>query len=216
MKRSQGGPPVIAESAEGIRRMSTPQVERLAGAMEWDPSSFEQTFLEHFNRVVAVIFRLLGDRGRSEELASEAFWKLYRQPLLPAPEGNVAGWLYRTATNLGIDELRARAKRKHYEEAAKRLALPAGEADDPLSEVLREEKRRRVRTVLAALKPSQAQVLILRYSGFSYNELADCLGVNRNSVGTMLMRAEAEFQRRFVAFEAKSRARLDPYKHEAL
>ena len=193
----------MAQSAEGIRRMSSPQVERLAGATEWDPSSFEQTFLEQFNRVVAVIFRLLGDRGRSEELANEAFWKLYRQPLLPTPEGNVAGWLYRTATNLGIDELRARAKRKHYEEAAERLATPAGEAGDPLSDVLREERCRRVRTVLASLKPDQAQVLILRHSGFSYNELADCLGAKRGSVGTMLMRAEAEFQKRYAAFEAK-------------
>lgn len=206
---------MIAQSAEGIRQMSSGEAAHFTGASEWDPSSFEQTFLEHFNRVVAVIFRLLGDRGRSEELANEAFWKLYRQPLLPTPEGNVAGWLYRTATNLGIDELRARAKRKHYEESAERLASPAGEAGDPLSEVLREEKCRRVRTVLASLKPAQAQVLILRHSGFSYNELSDCLGVKRGSVGTMLMRAEAQFQRRFVAFEAKSRSRLDPHERKA-
>lgn len=194
---------MIAESTEGVARMSSSrELDRLAGATDWDQSAFEQTFLAHFGRVVAVIFRLLGDRARSEELTNEVFWKLYRQPLLPGPEGNVAGWLYRTATNLGIDELRARAKRKQYEEAAGRLASLSDASADPLNDLLREEKCRRVRTVLAALKPAQAQVLILRHSGFSYNELADCLGVKRGSVGTMLMRAEAEFQRRYVAVEA--------------
>ena len=197
---------MIAESAEGVARMSSSgELDRLAGATDWDQSAFEQTFLAHFSRVVAVIFRLLGDRARSEELANEVFWRLCRQPLLPGPEGNVAGWLYRTATNLGIDELRARAKRKHYEEAAERLASASEAPADPLSDLLREEKCRRVRTVLASLKPAQAQVLILRHSGFSYNELAGCLGVKRGSVGTMLMRAEAEFQRRYVALEAKTR-----------
>jgi len=206
----------MAGSAEGIRRMvASREVERPAGAASWDQPAFEQIFLEHFCRVVAVLLRLLGDRARAEELANEVFWRLSRQPLLPTPEGNVAGWLYRTATNLGIDELRARAKRKKYEEAARRLTPTPDEVSDPLSEVLREEECRRVRTVLAALKPAQAQILVLRHSGFSYNELAGCLGVNRNSVGTMLMRAEAEFQRRFVAFEGKSRARLDPYGRRA-
>jgi len=194
---------VIAERAEGFGRMSSSQeLDRLAGATDWDQSAFEQTFLAHFSRVVAVLYRLLGDRARSEELANEVFWKLYRQPMLPGPEGNVAGWLYRTATNLGIDELRARAKRSHYEETAMRLASASDAPADPLDDLLREEKCRRVRTVLAALKPAQAQILVLRHSGFSYNELAECLGVKPGSVGTMLMRAEAEFQRRYVAFEA--------------
>jgi len=197
---------VIAESAEGISRMSAShgEMERSAGATGWDASDFEKVFLENFSRIAAVLFRLLGDRARTEELANEVFWKLYRQPALPATEGNVPGWLYRTATNLGIDELRSRGKRKQYEEAAGRLTAESDGSPDPLDEVLREEKCRQVRTALAALKPAQAQILILRHSGFSYNELADCLRVSRGSVGTMLMRAEAEFQRRYLALERKS------------
>jgi RNA polymerase sigma-70 factor (ECF subfamily) len=55
-----------------------------------------------------------------------------------------------------------------------------------------------VRAVLADLKPAQAQILILRHSGFSYKELAEILDVARGSVGTMLARAEADFQERYV------------------
>ena len=82
--------------------------------------------------------------------------------------------------------------------ASARLKVEAGAGTSPLEEVLREEKRSRVRAVLARLKPVQAQILILRAGGFSYKELAEALGVKGGSVGTMLARAEAEFHRSYL------------------
>jgi RNA polymerase sigma-70 factor (ECF subfamily) len=164
---------------------------------EWAESSFEKFFLENYHRVVTVLFRLLGDRGRAEEVANDVFWKLYCQRSTLSPDGNVAGWLYRAATNRGIDLLRAAARRKEYEQEAGRMKPETDALANPLEEVLRAEQRARVRAVLGSLKPAQAQILILRHSGFSYNELSEILSVNRNSVGTMLIRAEAEFQRRY-------------------
>jgi RNA polymerase sigma-70 factor (ECF subfamily) len=49
------------------------------------------------------------------------------------------------------------------------------------------------------LKPRDAQLLLLRSSGLAYRELAETVGVNPNSVGTLLARAEAEFERHFRA-----------------
>ena len=164
----------------------------------WADAAFEELYLGNYSRTVGVLFRLLGDRTRAEELANDVFLRLYRQGLLPSRDGNVAGWLYRAATNLGIDALRAGARRKQYEDAAARANVEAGTPADPLDDVLRAEKRSRVRAVLARLKPAQAQVLILRASGFSYKELAEILGVKGGSVGTMLARAEAEFQKSYL------------------
>src|SRR5207253_373881 len=69
--------------------------------------------------------------------------------------GKVGGWLYRTATNLGIDALRASGRRRLYEEAAGR-SKDESKAGGPLDDLLREEKCRRVRAVLASIKPGQA------------------------------------------------------------
>jgi RNA polymerase sigma-70 factor, ECF subfamily len=160
-------------------------------------SVFEAAFLNFYARIVGVLARLLGDRARAEELADDVFLKLYRQPWLAGSDGNVGGWLYRTSTNLGIDALRAQARRHRYEDAAARARLETAAPSDPLQEVLRQEQWRRVRGVLSTLKPSQAQILVLRASGLSYRELAESLGVKRSSVGTMLIRAEVEFQERF-------------------
>ena len=65
--------------------------------------------------------------------------------------------------------------------------------------MLAEERRVRVRSVLGTLKPREAQLLLLRASGLAYRELAGTLGIEAASVGTMLARAEAEFERRFRA-----------------
>ncbi len=164
----------------------------------WAEAEFEQIFLTHYGRIVAVLFRLTGNRAQAEELAGDVFWKIYRQPLLPDRDHNVGGWLYRVATRLGIDALRAQARRRRYEQAAGEAAYESGEAsDNPLADVLRDEKRRRVHAVLAAMKPAQAQLLMLRQSGLSYQELAEIFGVKANSIGTLLARAEADFEKRF-------------------
>ena len=68
-----------------------------------------------------------------------------------------------------------------------------------LDQLLAEERAARVRGVLGTLKPRDAQLLLLRSSGLSYRELAETLGIESSSVGTILARAEAEFERRFRA-----------------
>jgi RNA polymerase sigma-70 factor, ECF subfamily len=164
----------------------------------WAEAEFERIFLAHYGRIVAVLFRLTGNRAQAEELAGDVFWKIYRQPLPPERDHNIGGWLYRVATRLGIDALRAQTRRRHYEQAAGQAATASGEVnDDPLSDVLRDEKRKRVRAVLGTMKPAQAQLLMLRQSGLSYQELAEVFGVKASSIGTLLARAEADFEKRF-------------------
>lgn len=163
----------------------------------WDEAEFRAVFLQHYARIVVILVRLLGDRSYAEEVATDALWRLYRKPALQV-DGNVGGWLYRTATNLGIDALRASGRRRQYEEAARR-AVGQANAGNPLDDLLREEKCWRVRAVLASIKPAQAQLLILRSSGLSYKELADVLDVKMSGIGTMLNRAEEEFRDRYLA-----------------
>jgi len=170
---------------------------RKSSSEHWDEAEFRAVFLQHYARIVVILVRLLGDRSHAEEVASDALWRLYRKPALQV-DGNVAGWLYRTATNLGIDALRASGRRRQYEEAAGR-AVSEGSAGGPLEDLLRQEKCWRVRAVLASIKPARAQLLILRSSGLSYKELADVLEVKMSGIGTMLNRAEEEFRDRYLA-----------------
>lgn len=194
-------------ATEGLPPVSVVHKASSGSASEATPldSVFETAFLKYYDRIVGVLLRLLGDRGRAEELASDAFWKLYRQSWLADSGGNVGGWLYRTSTNLGIDALRAMIRRRRYEDVAGRASLAGAAASDPLQQVLREEECRQVRAALASLKSSHARILILRASGLSYNELAETLGIKRASVGTTLIRAEAEFAKYFLSLRRKDK-----------
>ena len=172
-------------------------MSQVSKTQQWIESDFRRLFLEHYSRIVGVLIRLLGDRSRSEELANDAFWRLYHQPHLQT-DGNIGGWLYRTATNLGLDALRTSHLRQKYEEAAGKALRENRTQRDPLGDVLLEEKCSRVRAVLAAIRPAQAQLLILRASGLSYKELANALDVKPTGIGTMLNRAEQEFREHYL------------------
>jgi RNA polymerase sigma-70 factor (ECF subfamily) len=187
-------------SAEGMtteRKTAGREAEPGARGVRWSESAFEALFRQYYTRVVAVLFRVLGNRAQAEELADDVFWKIYRQPLPADREHNLGGWLYRVATRLGIDALRAASRRRQYEQAAGQQAYQTRAWLDPLAEVLRAEQRRRVRDALSRLKPAQAQLLLLRHSGLSYQELAQALGVKASSIGTLLARAEAEFEKHY-------------------
>jgi RNA polymerase sigma-70 factor (ECF subfamily) len=153
---------------------------------------FETIFLEQWSQIFSVIFRLVGDRDEAEDLALETFWKLYREP--PSKGKNLNGWLYRVAVNLGLNALRARKRRSHYEGQAGAQLLDDYPSLQPENEIERAENRQVVRNVLVRMKPRSAKLLVLRQSGFSYKELAAVVNVKPTSVGTLLARAEGEFE----------------------
>jgi len=154
---------------------------------------FRSVFFQHYARVYAVLFRLVGDRAGAEDLTLETFCKLWQQP--PARADNLGGWLYRVATRLGYNALRDAKRRAHYEQVAGRDALERADLPDPAHEAERADERAQVREVLSRMSERDAQLLILRHSGLAYKEIANVLGFSPNSVGTLLTRAEGEFER---------------------
>ena len=159
-------------------------------------AELEAAFSEHYTRVYGLLFRLLGDRAEAEDLTVEAFWRLWeRAPHWPE---NLGGWLYRVAMRLGFNALRASRRRARYELEAGHEALEHNAPPDPSRAVEVAEERAKVRGVLRQMKERDAQLLILRHSGFSYREIAAALDVAPGSVGTLLARAEAEFEQHYL------------------
>lgn len=163
----------------------------LEGLREGDEASFEALFHRHYQRVYRLAYRLVGDDGEAEEIAQEAFLRLYQRPLRRGD--NVAGWLYRVATNLGYNLLRGNKRRWRREESV--LAEIETTSPGAAVECHRRAEQAQVRAALARLKPQQGQLLLLRHMGFSYKELAEVLSVSPNSIGTLLVRAEKAFRR---------------------
>jgi len=153
---------------------------------------FEAIFHAYYARVARLIARVVRDPGRAEELAVEVFWKLSRRP--QAQGERVGGWLYRTAVRAALYDLRRDARRERFAHLLRRDERP------PDPEELRSaaEERRQVRAVLAHIEPRQAEMILLRATGLSYEETAAAMGMNPASVGTLLSRAQQAFRKEYI------------------
>ncbi len=159
-------------------------------------TEFEALFLAHYDGVYRLLYRIVGTREEAEDLAQEAFLRLARQRFPAGREHNVRAWLYKVATNLAFNALRSETRRARREEQSVGQDAPAADLD--AAEVAaRTDDQAAVRQALASLPERQSQLLLLRHAGLSYRELAEAAGVAQGSVGTLLARAEAAFERAY-------------------
>jgi RNA polymerase sigma-70 factor (ECF subfamily) len=177
---------------------------RKANAIEADQASsnssdFEELFLEHWPRVYRLLYRLVGDPAEAEDLALETFFRLYQHPPSSQNEFNLGGWLHKVATNLGLHSIRSFKRREYYEMNAGKGALEESPENRPAELLAQEEERRLARQALARMEVRSAQLLILRYSGVKYKEIAEALGLAPASIGPLLLRAEREFEKHYRA-----------------
>jgi RNA polymerase sigma-70 factor (ECF subfamily) len=160
---------------------------------------FEALFNQHWQRVWGVLARLVGDTDKAEDLALEAFLKLHERMQSLDQQEPLAGWLYRVATNLGLNAIRSDVRRRRYEEQAVREATITGGAPDLERDMIDGQTRRQVETAMQSLHPRSARLLILKASGLSYAEIAEAVGVAPSSVGALLARAQRELISRVEA-----------------
>lgn len=156
------------------------------------PLDFESVFHLHYSRIARLIARLVRDTARAEELAVEVFWKFWQTPR--AHGEKAGGWLYRTAVRAALNDLRAEARRARYES----MADPPPGTPTPEQVRAAAEQREQVRRVLAGLDGRQAELLLLRGSGLTYEEVAAALELNPASVGTLIARAQQAFRKEYT------------------
>ena len=150
---------------------------------------FETVFDEVYPGLFRYCHRLTGDADVADDISQEAFVRLYERQVEGTEEG-VRAWLFRTAIHLVRDRHRLRENRSRLLEA--NPVLPAG-TDLPDRTVERGEDIARVRAALDGMKERDREMLLLRFEGFSYREIAEAFDVAAGSVGTLLARAERRF-----------------------
>jgi len=150
-------------------------------------------FSAHYERIARVIGRVIHDQARAEELAVEVFLKWWGNP--QAQGEQTEGWLYRTSVREALDELRRQTRRQRFERLFGMFRTPPPTPEHVYTATVEQQN---VRAVLAALSARYAELLILRSHDLSYQEIANALQVNPNSMGTLLSRAQEAFRKEYV------------------
>lgn len=155
-----------------------------------------QIYREHYRSLVRFLYRRTGDQARAEDLAQEAFVRaLEHQPSRPR------AWLFTVAANLARDEGRRTAVRRRHLSLVKAEAEARPPEPGPEVALERREKIRRVQGALARLAERDREALLLWEEGFSYDEIAEVLGLSRGSMGTTLSRARTRLAAAYAELE---------------
>ena len=174
-------------------------VDIRSGHIEADSSAktFEALFLEHWDQIYRLLVRMIGDTAEAEDLALETFFRFYQRPPKIGDGYNPGGWLYRVATNLGLRSIRSFKRRERYEIEAGKNALGIDPDDQPVRIIEKNEDRQIAQMALAKMNRRQAELLVMRYSGMAYKDIARNLSLSPTSLGPLLLRAEREFEKKY-------------------
>ena len=132
--------------------------------------------------------RILGDPSEAEEVTQDVFLKLMVRADQYDGRAPVASWLFAIATNACRDRLRRSVRRPSVAlEAVPEVREPGPSADERLAQ---RQRREAVRRALSELSLEQREALVLaRYHGMPYAEIARALDISEGAVKTRIFRA---------------------------
>jgi RNA polymerase sigma-70 factor, ECF subfamily len=157
-----------------------------------DDKAFELLVSRHQRSVYNLAYRFLNDEAEAEDITQEAFIRIFKAAGTYSPEAKFTTWLYTIVKNLCFNSLRKR-RSVHIVSIEEEILpeIPA-ENNDPSEIIDRKRLKARVIKAVHALPENMRIAVILhKFHGLQYNEIADILGCSVNAVKLRVHRAKA-------------------------
>jgi RNA polymerase sigma-70 factor (ECF subfamily) len=171
---------------------------------EGDDSGFE-----YHKPMIHFMFRMVHNQAVAEELAQEVFLRVYRSRQSYRAEAKFTTWLYRIATNLGVNH----ARDTKYERAAQNVYLDQPDPETGTTpdvadltasveqELVKDERMRAIRQHVLALPERQRNaVLMHKYQGLDYKQIGEVLKLSESATKSLLFRAYQTLRDRLKDF----------------
>jgi RNA polymerase sigma-70 factor (ECF subfamily) len=179
-----------------------PDWELVGRVARGDREAFSELVERHHRRLLRVCERLLGDPEDARDAVQEVFLKVLRKAGGFRPHALVSTLLYRIAVNHCLNQLRRRRLIRMISlspappDDDEAPFEPAEERPDAERELAARQRWRTTRRAIAALPPGQRAVLVLaRFEGLAYKEIAETLGITLGAVESRLVRAMRALER---------------------
>ncbi len=172
-----------------------------------DAKAFNRLMEKYEKTVLNLVYRFTGDREAAPDLAQEVFLRIYRSAGRFEAKAKFFTYLYRVTLNL-CRNAREKSKRRRYtsldtplgdeDSGPREIQDPKGSAED---EVSRKELAAAVREAVMSLPDEQREVVVLqRYHGLQYDEMAEVLGVSVSAVKSRLHRAKLNLKKKLAPY----------------
>lgn len=186
-------PPAAVADASGLS-----DAEMMLRVKAGDDSAFDYLVQKYRRPIISFMYRMAHNPAAAEDLAQEVFLRVYRSRANYEPSAKFSTWLYRIATNLGVNY--ARDTRHERPENVTNLDEPDEETGQALDladkkpsveeEILRRERMAAIRQKVEALPERQKlAVLMHKYQQMDYRQIADVLKLSESATKSLLFRA---------------------------
>jgi RNA polymerase sigma-70 factor, ECF subfamily len=172
-------------------------------------AGFDFLIQKYRKPIIHFMYRMVHNQAVAEELAQEVFLRVYRSRETYRAEARFSTWLYRIATNLGVNYARDNKQERtastiYLDQADAETGMTPDVADttpDAESDMLREERLNAIRQHVMALPERQRMaVLMHKYEGMDYKQIGDILKLSESATKSLLFRAYQTLREKLKSF----------------
>ena len=172
-----------------------------------DEEAFAALVRSFQGRVVSLAYRYLGSAADAEDLAQEVFLRVYRAKESYERSAKFSTWIYRITANASLNFIRGRKARRRVSGA-----MPAGSDDDaadfedesaeaPGEQMEKDELARVLRRIVDDLPERQRMAIVLnKYEGLSYEDVASAMDMSVMAVKSLLTRARVNIKEKLEPY----------------
>jgi len=157
-----------------------------------DSSAFESLYLRHKDSLFSFLYRNCQESAVVEELAHDAWTSIIRSVATYKPTARFRTYLFSVAHNKLVDHWRRQKNtgtNVEIEEIDRqnfRGYASANIEPEPELNLIRSEQKQTLHAALALLPVEQRDAFLLREEGFSQEQIADIVGVGKETVKSRL------------------------------
>lgn len=198
--------------------MSDPDQRLMWSFQKGDVSAFEVLVHKFQGPVLSLVRRYLGSKSAGvEDVAQEVFVRIYRSKHTYEPKAKVSTWIYRITVNTCLNEIRRLGADKNRrvggftavfggagsagDDEGATVALADPRAGTPPEGMASNELAQHVRDAIDALPEQQRLAVVLtRYHGLPYEDVAGSMGTSVPAVKSLLTRARENLRKALAAY----------------
>ena len=172
---------------------------------EDDALAFEQLIFAYQGRLLRVLRHIVGSDSVAEDLVQDVFLRVWRARKSYQPTAKFSTWVFHIANNVASNSLRDRKRRKEFQVNSGDPGISATLSLDqmamastgtmPTRALDAVERAEIVRTAVEALNDRQRMALLLcKFEGLSYQEIANTMDLSVQAVKSLLSRARVNLK----------------------
>ncbi len=191
---------MVTSSLSQSPYLRDPDVQLMLRVKDGDDSAFAQIVERYQNRLIGIFTSMFADSALAEDLAQDVFLRIYRAKQGYEPTAKLSTWIFQIANNLASNSRRSKGRKKEVQfQVGSSGSQPVQVGENnvteksalmPTRQLDKAELQEHVQSALTVLNERQRMAVLLhRFEGMSYADIAASMELSPQAVKSLLSRA---------------------------